>query len=348
LKNYEKKSFFITVILFFIPLFVLSSTVLFMYHEEQIEDMEKNILYKMKDYSYDFKGKDFILDIVDYDEKKVLFTIHHVDNSVSAYFETPSKKALYLLKISYEKAKYIHEYDKLVNKTVEIAGFSFFLLLFLSLAFSLYSLKPMKQAINLLEDFLKDLIHDLNTPATSILLNTRLLKRHGDFEELERIELCAKDIASLYKNLELMTPSSMKNDENVDIVELVEKKVNLLEKIYPNIIFVQSIEDNIVIGNKNAMERIVDNLLTNACKYNVKNGKVNIDFINNILLIKDTGIGIKDTSKVFQRYYKENKTGLGIGLNIVKQLCEILDIKISIKSTMNKGTEVKLLFKKKV
>ena len=91
MKNYEKKSFFITVILFFIPLFVLSSTVLFMYHEEQVKDMEKNILYKMKDYSYDFKGKNFILDIVDYDEKKVLFTIYHVDNSVSAYFETPSK-----------------------------------------------------------------------------------------------------------------------------------------------------------------------------------------------------------------------------------------------------------------
>ena len=41
---------------------------------------------------------------------------------------------------------------------------------------------------------------------------------------------------------------------------------------------------------------------------------------------------IKDTKKVFHRYYKENESGLGIGLSIVKQLCNNLDIKINIES----------------
>ena len=54
----------------------------------------------------------------------------------------------------------------------------------------------MREALYLLEEFLKDLIHDLNTPATSILLNAKLLKRRGEFAEVERIELCAKGIAS--------------------------------------------------------------------------------------------------------------------------------------------------------
>jgi len=157
LKNYEKKSFFTTVVLFFIPLFILSSAVLFMYHNEQIEDMEKNILYEMKDYSYDFKGNDFTLDIVDYDKNIDFFTIYHNNDSVSAYFELPSKKALYLLKITYDKIKYIQEYNKLQNKTFQIVIVVFFLLLLISIGFSFYSLNPMKQAIKLLEDFLKDL-----------------------------------------------------------------------------------------------------------------------------------------------------------------------------------------------
>ena len=98
--------------------------------------------------------------------------------------------------------------------------------------------------------------------------------------------------------------------------------------------------------NKIALERILDNLLTNACKYNKKNGTVFIDIIKNKMTIRDTGVGIKNTTKIFQRYYKENETGLGIGMSIVKKLCDMLEISISVKSVINEGTTIVLLFKK--
>ncbi|WP_157840824.1 histidine kinase dimerization/phospho-acceptor domain-containing protein [Halarcobacter anaerophilus] len=60
-----------------------------------------------------------------------------------------------------------------------------------------------------MENFLKDLIHDLNTPSTSILINSKMLKKHGDFEEIERIELSAKTISSLYKNLEFINSKKL-------------------------------------------------------------------------------------------------------------------------------------------
>ena len=101
----------------------------------------------------------------------------------------------------------------------------------------------------------------------------------------------------------------------------------------------------IIRSNKNAIDRILDNLLTNACKYNKKNGQVSIHLTNDKLIIKDTGIGIKNTKKVFQRYYKENENGLGIGMNIVKQLCDILEINIAITSIVDEGTMVELTFK---
>ncbi|MDC0933156.1 HAMP domain-containing sensor histidine kinase [Arcobacteraceae bacterium] len=343
MKNYEKQSFFITLALFFIPLFLLSSVVLYMYHNEQIKDIEKNILYQMKDYSYDFKGDTFSLDIVDNDIKKEIFKIYHIDGGLGAYFQIPSKGP-YLLKIIYEKDKYQKLYNEFSKKIFILAIVMFFLILVISVGFAFYSLRPIRQALHLLEEFLKDLIHDLNTPATSILLNTRLLKKRGEFPELERIEISAKGIASLYENLELMTPSHISIDEKINLDDLLVQKIELLKKIYPNIIFNVNETKIEIVSNSNAIERILDNLLTNACKYNKKNGEIFVGLDGSNLIIKDTGIGIKNTSKVFQRYYKENESGMGIGMDIVKQLCDILKITIRIESKIGVGTSIKLDF----
>jgi len=343
LKNYEKKSFFTTLILFFIPLFVLSSIVLYMYYGEKIQEMENNILYEMKDYSYDFKGDNFSLDIVEDDKSKEIFKVYHLTEGLTSYFEIPSKGP-YLLKIVHNQLEYENLKNKILKKIFQVSIVIFLFIFFISLGFSFYALRPMREAIHLLENFLKDLIHDLNTPATSILLNAKLLRKRGDFQEIERIELCAKGIASLYKNLELMSPANIKNDEKVYLNESIKNKIEILNKIYPSIHFVQNSYLGEITSNKNAVDRILDNVLTNACKYNKKNGYVYITISKNRLEIKDTGIGIKNTNKVFQRYYKENTNGLGIGMNIVKQLCDILNITIEVKSVINEGTIVNLTF----
>ncbi len=344
MKHYEKKSFFTALFLFFIPLFLLSSIVLYMYHEESVKDIEQRILYQMKEYTYDFQGDDFSLDIVEDDKKKEIFKIYHSEDGLCAYFQIPSKGP-YLLKVIFDNAKYEKLYNQFIKKLFKLAIIIFFLLFFLSIGFAFYSLRPMRQALHLLEDFLKDLIHDLNTPATSILLNSKLLRRRGDFEEIERIELSAKGIASLYKNLEFMNPNDIVNDEVVVLDELINEKINILQKIYPNIKFTKSITSTIVKSNRSGVDRIIDNLLTNACKYNKKNGQVHIEIQNQKLIIEDTGVGIKNTTKVFKRYYKESTNGLGIGMNIVKQLSDILNISIDIKSVVGKGTCVELTFK---
>lgn len=314
-----------------------------MYHEDKIKDIEQNILYQMKDYTFDFKSDRFTLDIVEDDKQKQLFKIYHCKEGLCAYFEIESEKP-YLLKIIYDKEKYNYIYKEFLIKISKFSVIIFILLLLISVGFALYSLRPMKEALHLLENFVKDIIHDLNTPATSILLNAKLLKRKGDFEEIERIELSAKTISSLYKNLEFINTKNIQRDSKIIIKDLIDEKIKILQKIYPKINFSIQGENSIISSNKNGVDRIIDNILTNACKYNKKNGSVEIIIKENTLTIKDTGIGIKDVKKVFQRYYKENETGLGIGLNIVKQLCSILDIKIDIKSKIKEGTQVTLVF----
>lgn len=316
-----------------------------MYHQDKINYIKENILYQMKDYTFDFKSDKFSLDIVEYSDEKETFKLYDCNLGLCAYFKMPTKSP-YLLKVIYDKKKYEKVYNDFLMKIFKFSILIFVFILLISIFFAMYSMRPMKEALTLLETFLKDLIHDLNTPATSILLNTKLLRKRGDFKEIERIELSAKTISSLYKNLEFINPKDIIKDESFSIKKLVDDKIELLEKLYPKVTFEKSQEDLNIKSNKNGVDRIIDNLLTNACKYNKKNGKVIINIEDNILIIEDTGVGIKDTKKVFKRYYKENENGLGIGMNIVKNLCDILEIQIHIKSEISKGTKVTLVFPK--
>ncbi|WP_320036252.1 HAMP domain-containing sensor histidine kinase [Halarcobacter sp.] len=342
MKKYEKKSFLTSVFLFFIPLAIFASIVLYMYHQDKIKDIQQNILYQMRDYTFDFKNDKFILDVVEFDNKKELFKLYRCKEGFCSYFKA-ANSGLYLLKVIFPQEKYEKIYEEFIIKIFKFSIIVMFILLILSFGFAFYSLRPMREALYLLENFLKDIIHDLNTPSTSILLNSKLLRKRGDFEEIERIELSAKTISSLYKNLEFISQKGIEKNENISIEEVINSKIEVLQKLYPTIVFKKDIEDFYVKTNENAFERILDNLLTNACKYNKKNGIVHIYASNNKIIIKDTGIGIKNVGKVFDRYYKETDRGLGIGLSIVKKLCDALDIKISIKSKIEEGTSVELV-----
>jgi two-component system OmpR family sensor kinase len=94
--------------------------------------------------------------------------------------------------------------------------------------------------------------------------------------------------------------------------------------------------------NERFMGRIIDNLLSNAIKYNKKDGNIEIKLDENSLTISDTGVGF-DQSKsqeIFERYARFNNSngGFGLGLNIVKSLCDLYSIKIDVTSKKDIGT----------
>ena len=106
------------------------------------------------------------------------------------------------------------------------------------------------------------------------------------------------------------------------------------------------------------MERIMLNILSNAIKYNNPNGNIDVivkDRKEKVYIdVIDSGIGIpKDRiNTIFDRFERmENKNavikeGSGIGLSIVKKLVDALDGEINIESEVDKGTTVRLIFKK--
>ena len=107
-----------------------------------------------------------------------------------------------------------------------------------------------------------------------------------------------------------------------------------------------------VLADKDGIERVVLNILSNAIKYTPDNGmiKVYVGFVYNDAYIKviDNGIGIpeEDLDRIFERFYRVDKArsrelgGTGLGLSIAKEILDKNKGSIDIKSKIRKGTEV--------
>ncbi len=342
LKNYEKESFLKIFLIFFIVLSIFSFVISYLYYKKEINTYDNALLAQMKEYNFNFQGHKFNATII---KKDKFFKTDHLYISKKDVFSLfyISKKSNNLLKIIYPLKNYKRDILSIEYKIFFYYIFVLIVLFFISLLYAFYAIRPMQKAIVLIEDFLKDIIHDINTPITTILLNTKYLIKKDPSDELERIEVSANRILSLYKNFEMEIKGFHPKKDSFNLYEVVDKRVKYFKKLYPSIDFKVKGESFLYHSDKNAFIRVIDNLISNACKYNnKKNPIVEIDINQNELSIRDNGMGIKNVSKVFDRFYKENDRGIGIGMNIVKKLCNELNIKIYIESKVQEGTTIKL------
>ena len=94
--------------------------------------------------------------------------------------------------------------------------------------------------------------------------------------------------------------------------------------------------------------RLIDNLLSNAIKYSDVGDSIFITLQENVLKVKDTGIGIdkKVQDDIFTRYHRANEErgGFGIGLNIVLSICKQYNIKLALESKKGEGSTFILTF----
>ena len=102
--------------------------------------------------------------------------------------------------------------------------------------------------------------------------------------------------------------------------------------------------------NKESMIKLIDNLLSNAIKYNKIEGTIELRLTQEYLSVSDKGIGIEEgkIKEILGRYKRANsdKGGFGIGLSIVKSICEKYDVKIEVNSKESVGSEFIYRFKK--
>lgn len=217
-----------------------------------------------------------------------------------------------------------------------------------SFLFALYALRPLKKALQLNEEFVKDILHDFNTPLSALKINLKILKKKfGDDDAIKRSDESIENILSLQENLHYYIKQSKLQVEKVELDKLLQQRSAYFETLFKDISIGTELEKYTIDANRDILIRIFDNIIHNACKYNQKNGTVFISLKNNILIIEDSGIGIKNPKKIFQRHYKEQSIGMGIGLHIVKKLCEELEIMIDVDSQVGKGSKFILQFSSK-
>jgi len=342
LNRIELESFIKGFLLFFISLSILVGVLFYFLYQKEILTKENELFTQMRICSLTLKCDDFNINFEEKSKKLTTYKLMKNDAILYSLFNIESSNK-FLLKISFKKDKYIDILKVTKKKFYIYYIFALVAIAILSILFSLYTLNPLRKALILTEEFIKDILHDFNTPIASLKLNSYLLKKEiGENVKVTRIENSLKTILSLQNNLITYLQNQPLQKEEFSLKDIVEDRVNFISKLYEDISFKIDIEDKQINYSKEAFIRILDNLLSNASKYNKKHGTVYVSFTNNTLVIKDEGIGIKNTTKVFQRFYKENQRGIGIGLHIVKKLCDELDITIEIKSKIGLGTSVYL------
>lgn len=341
MKTYEIEAFVKSFLIFFILLEVFLVINFWDDYEVKKKELEEKIHIEMKLCAFTVQCKGFTTDFVDKEEDREENILYR-DGDFYAYFSVPTAEK-YLMKVTYPKKSYPPKLEEIEDKLFQKFWLYSLFLALISFLFSIYALLPLHRALRLNEEFVKDILHDFNTPISSMLINLKIFKREiGDNPKIQRLENNIQSILSLQDNLHVFLKGIPTQNENFSLKGLIEAKVTYFNVLYPDIEYTLSMDDVMLNTNKDAFKRIIDNLLSNAGKYNVSHGKVNIVLNDTSLSINDTGKGIKNATKVFDRYYKEQDRGIGIGLHIVKKLCDELLIAIRIESKEKVGTKVEL------
>ncbi len=318
----------------------------FQFAKEQ-KRLNDTLLSQMRLCSFSLTCKDFKLDFI-LKDKQQLYTLQSDKDAYFSFFPI-SQSDEYFLKFSYLQEKYAKDISKIEEKVLQNFLFVSIIIAILSTLFSLYALYPLRSALHLTREFVRDILHDFNTPLSTLRLNIAMLKSDvGENTKIERLEQSIETTLSLQENLRSYLEQHAQNPELFELHSLLESQILQVQKLYPKIHFTLEKKHLELFCNRSAFARITDNLLSNAAKYNKKNGKVHlyIDIIRKELVISDTGHGIKNPQKIFRRFYTEHTQGMGIGLHIVQKLCDEMGITVTVKSQEKKGSHFTLSLSK--
>ena len=224
-----------------------------------------------------------------------------------------------------------------------------------------------EDALKVKSEFVANVTHELRTPVNGLLGNTRELISRIEDEQCQKIldlmERGCNDMHALINNIldfsKLEAGKFTLEKREFDFRKMVDYvKGNHIHKITEKgLQFFVTISPEVptmIIGDELRIVQILNNLLSNAAKF-TSVGKVAVEIVKTaqvenraelFFLVTDTGVGIakEDTDKLFKSFTQVDSSisrkygGTGLGLNISKQLVEMMGGTISVQSELNKGT----------
>ena len=210
-------------------------------------------------------------------------------------------------------------------------------------------LRPVREQIESLDKFISDTTHELNTPISAILMTIQSLKG-VEPKKMSRLEASAKRLSTMYSTLTYRLEGNEEASEILCFAQIVEERVSYVKELIDakRLHLKLELEPTKVFMPKISAYRLIDNLLSNAIKYSDVGDSILITLKDNVLKVKDTGIGIdeKVQNDIFKRYQRENEErgGFGIGLNIVLSICKKYKIRLGLESKKGEGSTFILTF----
>jgi len=216
-------------------------------------------------------------------------------------------------------------------------------------------------------EFVQNVSHELKTPLASIKAYAETLIENeggGAIDEQEFLEIIVSEADRMNRLIkDLLYLSSVENSEaqmnteECDLPLLVKTSIKKLDRhskeksLSVNMMFAEDLRIGAEI-DRDRIEQVIQNVLGNAIKYTDEKGRIDVDIIpgqNCVqIVISDNGVGIpeEDLSRVFERFYRVDKSrtgrngGTGLGLAISRQIVEAHGGSISIESKVGRGTSV--------
>ncbi len=246
-----------------------------------------------------------------------------------------------------KKPDFSHDFDTLYQELLIAAVLVLLFGALLSFYLARISLRPMREAVEMMDNFARSMIHDLNTPITTAYLNATALKKQNltqaQTKRVDRIMQSLQMLQSLETQLRsvIARAKTELHEQKLSLCKLCETRTE-----HSPLIRLECANDIVINADEVMITRLLDNLLSNAVKYNRNNQPIEIKLSGTHLSIIDRGQGIAHPERIFDPYYREKSSmpGLGLGLGIVKEVCDHYGITLDLKSKLGQGTTVTLDF----
>jgi len=370
LNDLEKRSFYSFLALYLASslLFVLLSG--YWYYSAQKNSIESETYYKLEHFADTLSGLIInahmmgstlqLPDDAEFEYK--LVTTDDAGEYKEGYFEESGYKVLISssprehLNIKYVVVKtdsYFNRVRALREYVLSFMGISFLAIAIISLFLARLFMKPVHKRIEQIEGFIQDVSHELNTPITALGMSASRAIKKGVYDKkiLTNISISTKQLESIYKSLTYLNFSDTQEEkEELALRPLVESVVKYYSELSDakGIVVETKLDDVAFEAIGSRIELLFSNLLSNAIKYSMPESKISITLEKECFCIKDEGVGIaKDKlDEVFKLYARETNIagGFGVGLHIVKQICDAYNIRVEVSSVLGEGSEFRLYF----
>lgn len=272
------------------------------------------------------------------------------DKSVKYFKQNSEDKTFFLLEHSpiFDEAQIVYSIvfdEKDFNQNIFILNLSFFIISIVGVItiYIIYKIREKEYVLSYKDKFIEHSIHEIKTPLSILNLNLQLKNEEfGEDKYSKKMEGAIKTLKNSYEDMTFLhIKSNIKYQiENLDLEEVLKDRVKYFEtisKTQNRALKLEIINNSFVNISKIELERLIDNNISNAIKYSEVASTIKVILEDNILKFISNGENIKDKNIIFKRYIRDNLSsgGHGIGLSIVKDICDKYKIKIDVVSQNN-------------